>query len=193
MKATVVLSTGAEASGYGSETLDDWKDYIEKAETKAIGRALAALGLGTQFCSDFEFGEPEKVVDAPVPFRREPKATAPPRPPMPEAEAVGSKGGWQDRPATEPQVKAIYAIARGMHGMDQADVDSLCRQRYGCLPGELSRNNASNLIDAIKLTTKKEEPDILQADVLPDGDEPLSQSGLALGVPAQSTNRRSSH
>ena len=46
-------------------------DYIEAAETKAIGRALAALGYGTQFCSDFDFSSnarPGKaqVVDAPV-------------------------------------------------------------------------------------------------------------------------------
>src|SRR5579871_5818942 len=47
-KAHVALANGAEATGFGSETVDDWKDYMEKAETKALGRALAALGYGTQ-------------------------------------------------------------------------------------------------------------------------------------------------
>ena len=32
-RARVVLASGAESSGWGSETADDWKDYIEKAES----------------------------------------------------------------------------------------------------------------------------------------------------------------
>jgi hypothetical protein len=48
-KATVTLPTGGKATGYGSETASDFPDFIEKAETKAIGRALNALGYGAQF------------------------------------------------------------------------------------------------------------------------------------------------
>src|SRR5690349_20445941 len=48
-KATVTLTTGGKATGYGSETANDFPDFIEKAETKAIGRALNALGFGAQF------------------------------------------------------------------------------------------------------------------------------------------------
>jgi hypothetical protein len=48
-KATVTLPTGGKATGYGSETANDFPDFIEKAETKAIGRALNALGFGAQF------------------------------------------------------------------------------------------------------------------------------------------------
>jgi len=48
-KATVTLPTGGMATGYGSETASDFPDFIEKAETKAIGRALNALGYGAQF------------------------------------------------------------------------------------------------------------------------------------------------
>lgn len=48
-KATVTLPTGGKATGYGSETAGDFGDFIEKAETKAIGRALNALGYGAQF------------------------------------------------------------------------------------------------------------------------------------------------
>jgi hypothetical protein len=53
-RAMVQIPDGGCATGYGSETRDDWDDFIEKAETKAIGRALAALGFGTQFAIDFE-------------------------------------------------------------------------------------------------------------------------------------------
>jgi hypothetical protein len=68
-RAMVQVPNGGCATGYGSETRGDWKDFIEKAETKAIGRALAALGYGTQFALDFDFDvDPEqpKVVDSPV-------------------------------------------------------------------------------------------------------------------------------
>jgi hypothetical protein len=69
-KATVCVPAeapgemGALATGYGSETASDFGDFIEKAETKAVGRALAALGLGTQFCDDF--AEDGSVTDSPV-------------------------------------------------------------------------------------------------------------------------------
>ena len=55
-----------KASGYGSESVKDFRDYIEKAETTAIGRALAMMGYGTQFTGD-ELDEGERIVDSPVP------------------------------------------------------------------------------------------------------------------------------
>ncbi|CAN5731229.1 hypothetical protein BH23CHL5_BH23CHL5_25760 [soil metagenome] len=48
-KATVSIPSGGRASGHGSETAADFSDFIEKAETKALGRALNALGYGAQF------------------------------------------------------------------------------------------------------------------------------------------------
>lgn len=58
---------GAEATGHGSETPRDFSDYIEKAETKAIGRALAALGYGTQFVeSELEGKQGPRPVDSPA-------------------------------------------------------------------------------------------------------------------------------
>src|SRR5215210_5176340 len=55
-KARVSIPGGGSATGWGSESVGDFRDFVEKAETKAIGRALAALGFGTQFCQDHEFG-----------------------------------------------------------------------------------------------------------------------------------------
>jgi hypothetical protein len=76
MKATISVmdpTIGISVyTGYGSEDAKDFGDYIEKAETKAIGRALALAGYGTQFSVDHDFGAgPDgsptgKVVDAPV-------------------------------------------------------------------------------------------------------------------------------
>ena len=73
-KATVTLPTGGKATGYGSETAGDFGDFIEKAETKAIGRALNALGYGAHFSENGE----DVSVPAPIPARREP--TPAPRP-----------------------------------------------------------------------------------------------------------------
>src|SRR5829696_5032357 len=65
-KATVTVPTGGKATGYGSETASDFPDFIEKAETKAIGRALNALGYGAQF-GDFQ--RPEDLVSGGGPER----------------------------------------------------------------------------------------------------------------------------
>lgn len=57
-KGGIVLSQGTKA-----EDIADFKDFIEKAETGSIGRALAHLGYGTQFAPELEEGE--RIVDAP--------------------------------------------------------------------------------------------------------------------------------
>ena len=60
-----------KASGYGSESVKDFRDFIEKAETKAIGRALAMLGYGTQFAPELDEGE--RIVDSPVTGKKGPE------------------------------------------------------------------------------------------------------------------------
>ncbi len=57
-------SNGNIEIGVGSETATDFADFIEKAFTKAYGRALAALGYGTQFAAA-EFDEGPRIVDSP--------------------------------------------------------------------------------------------------------------------------------
>ena len=65
-RAVVTDGKGGRATGTGSEAAADFADFIEKAETKSIGRALAALGYGTQFAP--ELAESHRIVDAPVDF-----------------------------------------------------------------------------------------------------------------------------
>ncbi len=159
-RAKVLLLEGGEATGWGSETADDFGDYIEKAETKALGRALAALGYGTQFCEDFDFAAETKrskrdlrvhgakqttsnghmtnddrsrVVDAPVNGC--------------SLKVVRDRGGVA---ATSAQVKAIYAIARDLPTLGTDGVEENCREKYGCLPSELSKRQASELIDLLR-------------------------------------------
>ena len=63
-RATVTDGRGGKATGTKSECAASFGDYIEKAETGSIGRALAALGYGTQFAP--EFNEEHRIVDSPV-------------------------------------------------------------------------------------------------------------------------------
>ena len=85
-----------KSSGYGSESKRDFADYLEKAETKAVGRALAMLGYGTQFAPDLDEGE--RIVDSPV--QREPvKGTDLP--------------AYTPKKATKAQLKQIQEAAGG--------------------------------------------------------------------------------
>jgi hypothetical protein len=64
-RATITTAGGQIiAQATKSETLRGFSDYIEKAETGAIGRALALCGYGTQFEPELEEGE--RIVDAPI-------------------------------------------------------------------------------------------------------------------------------
>jgi hypothetical protein len=64
-RAVVKDGQGGIATGTKSEKAASFPDFIEKAETGAIGRALAALGYGTQFTGD-EWDEAHRIVDSPV-------------------------------------------------------------------------------------------------------------------------------
>ncbi|MGH2585692.1 MAG: hypothetical protein ACRDJE_12330 [Dehalococcoidia bacterium] len=185
-KARVTIPGGGSATGWGQEEAADFGDYLEKAETKALGRALAALGFGTQFTEDFEFGaENERVVDSPV-DRGSLRSTtggtvrngqssgvngsngvAPltaggaqraERPTLATVAAGVATGGRPEArpalPATEPQIKAIYAIGRGAQSMEEAEVDAHCQELFGVRPSELSRRQASEFIDALKAGAK---------------------------------------
>ncbi len=63
------------ATGTKSETPKGFADFIEKAETGSIGRALAALGFGTQFAPEFDEGE--RIVDTPQQPRTRPQPAPP--------------------------------------------------------------------------------------------------------------------
>lgn len=52
------------STGYKKETAENFADYLEKAETGAIGRALALAGYGTQFEPDFD--EQDRLADSPI-------------------------------------------------------------------------------------------------------------------------------
>lgn len=147
-RARVSIPGGGESTGWGSETRQDFFDYIEKAETKALGRALAALGYGTQFCEDYDFAAGSAgnahVVDSPI---ERPAST-------------GNGGGQLTRPtpipqgssalATPAQLKLIYLTAtRDLH-LTEEELEEQCQAQYGRLPLHLTKREASEFIDALK-------------------------------------------
>jgi hypothetical protein len=109
-RSRVSIPGGGIASDYGSETARDFKDYIEKACTKATGRALASLGFGTQFVPD-----EEPLADSPIarvdssPQQRPARTTAAPAPsPADRISASDLKEIWELATAakfTEAQVR----------------------------------------------------------------------------------------
>jgi len=62
-EGNLVRSTSATKK----ETQKDFPDFVEKSETGSIGRALATIGIGTQFCTQ-DMEEGMRLADAPIPI-----------------------------------------------------------------------------------------------------------------------------
>jgi hypothetical protein len=152
--ATVRLPNGTVTQNAGSETRGDFNDFIEKAATKAIGRALASAGFGTEYAlADFDIGEGEerkdsdmpRVVDAPVPSK--PASTRP------------------DNLATGKQIGLIRGLARE-NGLSEEDLNAWALRTHGVTSiWNLERAQASALIDLIKvkdptLFVKEDDDDV---------------------------------
>lgn len=143
--ARIVLSTGGSASGWATETFGDFRDYLEKAETKAIGRALAALGFGTQFTPDYDLEQvpsargQTRIVDSPVDFASRAQTSSAQRPPAPA----------EPQTVTTRQLKFIQAISRES-GMDEDAVRKDIQERFGCTPEDLGRREASEYIERLQ-------------------------------------------
>jgi hypothetical protein len=55
------------SSAHGSETYKNFPaGHVEKAETVAIGRALANCGYGTAFAAELSDGDSGKIADSPI-------------------------------------------------------------------------------------------------------------------------------
>ncbi len=117
-KAEVSIPNGGSATGWGSESYGDFRDYLEKAETKALGRALACLGFGTQFAGD----------DL--------------------AEATGPRNDPARPGAmTDPQRKKIFACGMRDRHLEGTEIEAIATRRYGVEKiNDLTRQQASDFI-----------------------------------------------
>jgi hypothetical protein len=106
-RAVVSDGEGGQATGYGTETAVGFADYVERAETRALGRALAALGIGTQFVGQ-DLTEGDHVADAPVspPVNGQGDPSAPPpEGPIPPEERL-----------TQDQARELKRLAQTVFG-----------------------------------------------------------------------------
>lgn len=76
------------ATAHKREDMKHFQDYIEKAETGAIGRALALCGYGTQF--EPELDEGDRLADSPI---SKPNPHAPSNM-QPSDEEAGDTSSW---------------------------------------------------------------------------------------------------
>lgn len=145
-EVTIADSEGTvirRSSGWGSETPQDFGDFIEKAETKALGRALANAGFGTANA------EPEGViVDAPrggdggfVQHNGNGRSSANGSGPA-AAPTVANPGGSP----TQKQVDFFVRLCTEKH----IDPNDFCQEKVGSPLDGVTRGQMSRLIDDIK-------------------------------------------
>jgi hypothetical protein len=155
VKATIILPSGAEASGYGSALAADSDEMVERAETKAIGRAMNALGYSVEsFDGASEpvrqrtqeprraatpaTPEPVKTIDdepEPEPARPASPAPAPPSPPQAEEAAEDVEADPADYSWT-----AFWRWARPLGFENRGAVEAFLGQTINNLtPGDVRR------------------------------------------------------
>ena len=141
------------AEGTGSETRAAFPaGWLEKSETIAIGRALAALGYGTAFCLDFETVDDAgngHLADAPA-------GSTPP------ADGAAASSGAVPRDAlqvpkvagtglaTPAQLKLVYLSGTRDAHLTEEEIEERCQEQYGRVPMQLTKREASVLIDSFK-------------------------------------------
>ena len=149
-KASVRLPDGASATGWGSEYREQFANFIEAAETKALGRALAALGFGTQFAGDLGtdrggFG----LSDAPVRLR-----------------AVGDTDSQQQYQSSYQQAeleptdrqRKLIEVLRSQLNLSLEELDEVAQQHGGAPMGSIGRKGVSALITELqRLKQEKQE------------------------------------
>jgi hypothetical protein len=108
-RANVFDTTGRLiATGTKTEYSERFLDFVEKAETGAIGRALAIAGYGTEAAADLDEGlDKDRIADAPVHVGTRPiNITA--------SDIPGVRVGGRPAKVTEAQVKEIARLSRAL-------------------------------------------------------------------------------
>jgi len=137
--ASISDGQGGISTGTGTEWKKSFEDYVEKAETRAIGRALAGLGIGTQFSAD-DLSEGGHIVDAPVSTSNPGVSPAPAndpdfreqvqvclRSPVKDPARSGQPKNLEEK--SELLKKIQHELAR--IGVQPEDVHELCAKAFG--------------------------------------------------------------
>jgi len=92
------------ATAHKREDEKGFFDYIEKAETGSIGRALALVGYGTQFCAD-ELDEGARLADSPIDAVSKPQPQKPQQPrPQAAVPGIPSFANFNSKPMSENDI-----------------------------------------------------------------------------------------
>jgi hypothetical protein len=159
-RAQVRIPTGGSATGYGSESASDFRDYLEKAETKAIGRALRALGYGAQFSTDHEIPAEGGAPITDISARR----------------SVEDDG----QPAPAGQITYLRVLAAKI-GIDEDTLQARAMAEFGLTLPSLSRHQATQLSELIRAVPKPssspQQADGRQPTPLPGVDAACGSAG----------------
>lgn len=139
-KAVIMDENGKTmATATKMENVRGFADYLEKAETGSVGRALAYCGYGTQFAPELEEGE--RIADTPRTAREHTR----PAPPA-EPEPVEEDSEPEPEPVEDPEqrkrlqdnfVKAYRSAGKKIETKDDLFAAYL---KYARITGEARRN-----------------------------------------------------
>lgn len=139
------------ATGHKFEDRKGFPDFIEKSETGAIGRALAACGYGTQFAPELDEGE--RLADAPT--RNSPNPSHGARPAVrtqsdsvPAQKNGGVRAMASANHASEKQIEYIKNLYPKKGWSDERMHTYLTAMRLDSL-SELNSTQASHLIEVL--------------------------------------------
>lgn len=140
------------ASGDDSEDDDDMSDSerrqreygspTTRAEGQAFKRAAARFGFGLYLRDK----APQRSSQSSGPHAEEPRRYQKAQQPHSEPPQMRDP----DAAATGKQIKAIYTIGRGAKRLSEPQVDDRCMEVFGVRPQELTKREASQLIDMLK-------------------------------------------
>jgi hypothetical protein len=200
-KATVGFALDEESyhrevfgTGHGSETPQGFPPgYIEKAETVAIGRALAALGYGT--AAAFEEEEGGKLADSPLQrnaplTQHAPSLTQRVRErPTPAQDALRPIAGPGQ--ASDAQRRRLWAITKNKWGEEaEARTRGQMWARFKVKhTTELSKGQISQLMDWIETDDLVTEEAIPQERADPVEAQEIVVSELGWELPAEAPRR----
>lgn len=119
------------ATAHKSETEDGFPDFVEKAETGAIGRALALCGYGTQF--EPALDEEDRLADAPVE-------------PVKKAKVLKTKNAKsEDKKIPERSLKEVLELATSISKVVIKQEKATKQDIVAYMEKEFGVNNKENL------------------------------------------------
>ncbi len=136
------------ATGWGSCDSAGFAAYVEKSETKAIGRALAALGFGTQFAPELDEGE--AIADSPANRSGQRQDNGQARPPA----NFTAGAATTDNMATPKQQGMINALGRELK-ISSPQMEEMTQRIAGTSFDGLTRKGASSVIEALQDIQKR--------------------------------------